>query len=340
MYVAATPFWYVSLQRAKRALQTGTIPLISLFAAFCFVVMMFNLPLPGGTTGHALGVGVAAIVLGPWNSIIAISVALFIQAVFFGDGGLTSLGANCFNMAVVGSLVAYFFYRAVSGRSSADSRRRVIAAAIGGYAAINVSAFLTAVEFGIQPIFFHDATGAPLYAPYPLGIAIPAMMLGHLTLAGAAEAVLAAGLVAFIQRTNPDLLAFQTRERLQEAGTRSWRHARQLWVTLAFLLVLTPLGVLAVGTAWGEWSAGDFSDAAARQQIASASRNVAPPQIAPSGLQRLSSIWTAPFPSYAPGFVRHRGLGYLLSAMFGAGLVIASVVLSARIASRFSRNGV
>src|SRR5512133_3117009 len=206
LYAAATPFWYVSLQRAKRALHTGTIPLISVFAAFCFVVMMFNLPLPGGTTGHALGVGVAAIVLGQWNSILALSVALFIQAVFFGDGGITSLGANCFNMAVVGSLVAYFTYRVVAGGAATESRRRVVAAAIAGYAATNASALLAAVEFGIQPIFFRDVTGAPLYAPYRLGIAIPAMMLGHLTFAGAAEAILSAGLVAFLQRTSPDLL--------------------------------------------------------------------------------------------------------------------------------------
>src|SRR5512133_1693688 len=139
LYAAATPFWYVSLQRAKRALHTGTIPLISVFAAFCFVVMMFNLPLPGGTTGHAMGVGVAAIVLGPWNSILAISVALFIQAVFFGDGGITSFGANCFNMAVAGSLVAYLVYRAAGGGRGASSGRRAIAAAIGGYAATNVA---------------------------------------------------------------------------------------------------------------------------------------------------------------------------------------------------------
>ena len=83
---AAAPFWYVALQRVKSALHARIIPLISLFAAFSFVVMMFNLPLPGGTTGHAVGMAVAAIVLGPWASILAISIALTIQAVFFGDG--------------------------------------------------------------------------------------------------------------------------------------------------------------------------------------------------------------------------------------------------------------
>ena len=103
--------WYASLRRMKRNLNARMVPLISVFAAFSFVVMLFNLPLPGGTTGHALGVTIAAIVLGPSGAILATSLAIAIQALFFGDGGVTTLGANCFNMAVVGSLVAYATYR-------------------------------------------------------------------------------------------------------------------------------------------------------------------------------------------------------------------------------------
>ena len=77
----------------------------------------------------------------------------------------------------------------IAGRSAITSARRVVAAGIAGYFAINVSALLAAVEFGIQPLLYHDASGAPLYCPYPLSVAIPAMMLGHLTIAGVAEAV-------------------------------------------------------------------------------------------------------------------------------------------------------
>ena len=91
------------------------------------VVMMFNLPLPGGTTGDAVGMGITTIVLGPWASILAISVALLIQAIFFGDGGITAFGANCLNMAVIGSLVVSVLYRAISGRASIDSPRRIAA---------------------------------------------------------------------------------------------------------------------------------------------------------------------------------------------------------------------
>ncbi|HNP71856.1 MAG TPA: cobalt transporter CbiM, partial [Kouleothrix sp.] len=206
LYVAAAPFWYTALRRVQRMLNSRLVPLLAVFSAFSFVIMMFNLPLPGGTTGHAVGMGIATIVLGPWGSMLAVSVALLIQALFFGDGGVTAFGANCFNMAIVGSLVAYWVYRAIAGRTEITSTRRVVAAAIAGYAAINVAALLAAVEFGIQPILFKDATGAPLYAPYPLSVAIPAMAIGHLTIAGLAELVVTGGVVAYLQRADPALL--------------------------------------------------------------------------------------------------------------------------------------
>jgi cobalt/nickel transport system permease protein len=313
-------------------------------AALSFVVMMFNLPLPGGTTGHAVGVGIATIILGPWASILAISLALAIQAVFFGDGGITTLGANCFNMAIVGSLVAYAVYRLAAGRVALTSSRRVIAAALAGYAAINASAFCAAVEFGIQPLFFKDASGAPLYAPYPLNIAIPAMMIGHLTFAGLAELVLSAGVVAYFQRTNPSLLKRTApgevavgREGAGGENQSTWRTVRPLCAGLALLMVLTPLGILAAGTAWGEWSARDFTSLQGREKMALASHHAAPPTDPPRGLQRLSTLWTSPFPQYAPSFVRRPAVGYVLSAMFGSGAVILVSLFAGWLATRGKR---
>src|SRR5215469_2523434 len=130
LYAGAAPFWYVALQRVKKALHTRLVPLLSLFAAFSFVIMMFNLPLPGGTTGHAVGIGLATVVLGPWASMLAVSIAVTIQAFFFGDGGITAIGANCFNMAIAGALVAYGTYRLIAGRSAITSTRRAVAAGI------------------------------------------------------------------------------------------------------------------------------------------------------------------------------------------------------------------
>src|SRR5512140_3820466 len=206
LYAGAAPFWYVALRRVRRAMHTRLVPVLSLVAAFSFVVMMFNIPLPGGTTGHAVGVGVATVMLGPAASMLAVSIALVTQAFFFGDGGITAIGANCFNMAIVGSLVAHVIYRAMTGRAPLESRVRWIAAGVAGYAAVNAAALCAAVEFGVQPLFYRDATGAPLYAPYPLSIALPAMMIGHLAVAGVAEGLLSAGVVAFVQRTDRALL--------------------------------------------------------------------------------------------------------------------------------------
>ena len=330
LYGVAIPFWYTAFARVKRLLNTRLVPLLAVASAFCFVIMMFNVPLPGGTTGHAVGVGAAAVVLGPWASMLSVSIALLIQAIFFGDGGITTFGANCFNMAIAGSLVAHFVYRAIAGRSPVPSSRRVAAAAFAGYAAINVSALLTACELGIQPLFFKDAGGAPLYAPYALHIAIPAMMLGHLTFAGLAELFVSGGVVAYLQRTNPALLGQKPSDATDEVtrlSSSGWRLTRPLWIRVALLMLLTPLGILAAGTAWGEWGAGDFSDPQMRQQIAAASGNVAPPSQQPRGLARLSSLWAAPFPQYAPPFVRHPAFGYLMSAMFGSGVILGSFLL-------------
>lgn len=345
LYVASAPFWHVALRRVRKMLQSRTIPLLSVFAAFSFVVMMFNLPLPGGTTGHAVGMGIASIVLGPWASIVSISIALLIQAVFFGDGGITAIGANCFNMAIIGSLVAYGVYRAAALHAHIGSTRRVLAAGIAGYAAINVSALIAAIEFGLQPLLFHDASGTPLYAPYPLHIAIPAMMIGHLTLAGLAEFVISAGIVAWLQRTDPSLLratapdAPDTLEPLPPREERiQWLGTRKLWAGLAALTILTPLGILAVGSAWGEWGPRDFADPQLRQQIAAASGNYAPPSVAPQGLERLSSVWTAPLSRYAPPFIRSASFGYFVSAAVGVGLIVLLGFLVAWFAARVRKD--
>jgi len=341
LYAASVPFWYTAAQRIRRLLSTRLVPLLSVFSAFSFVIMMFNLPLPGGTTGHAVGVGIATIVLGPWGAMLAISVALLIQALFFGDGGITTLGANCFNMAIIGSLVAHIVYRSIAGHSALTSSRRVIAAALAGYGAINAAALCAAIEFGIQPMFYRDATGTPLYAPFPLGIAIPAMMIGHLTFAGLAELIVTGGVVAYLQRSDASLLKYtapravvaniDTQTPVSKSG---WRATRPLWIGLAVLMILTPLGLLAAGTAWGEWSAQDFADPAMRDQIAAASGNHAPPAQPPQGLERLSTIWTAPISDYAPPFMKSAAFGYMMSAVVGTGLILLITLLFGWIARR------
>lgn len=330
LYAATAPFWVVALARVKKTLRARLVPLISLFSAFSFVVMMFNLPLPGGTTGHAVGTAIAAIVLGPWAGILAISVALLIQALFFADGGLTTFAANCFNMAVAGGLSAALVYRLVAGRSALTAARRIVAAGLAGYVSINIAALLTAIQFGIQPYLFHQPDGTPLYAPYSLGVAIPAMMTGHLFFAGFVEAVVTGGLVAWLQRSDPFLLSATAPGMARgNPPAPGWASLRPLWIGLGALMIATPLGLLAAGTAWGEWGPEDFAHPSKRQDIASSSLGHEPPAAAPEGLARLAALWTAPIPDYAPTFLKSESFGYLMSAMVGAGLIVLAFQLAA-----------
>lgn len=319
-YAVTLPFWYIAFSRLKNSLHTRMVPLLAVFAAFSFVIMMFNLPLPGGTTGHAVGVAIATIVLGPWASTVVVSIALLIQAIFFGDGGITTFGANCLNMAVVGSFVAHWAYTLCAGQAAPNSVRRIVAAAVAGYLAINLAALLAAVEFGIQPGLFHDASGAPLYAPYPLSIAVPAMMIGHLTFAGLAELFITAGLVAWLQRSNSSLLTLAHQQ--PSESTSAWSLTRKLWLGVSVLMIASPIGLLAAGTAWGEWGVEDFTKPEVRQEIAQASSGVIPPETAPHGLEKLASLWQAPIPDYAPSFMQNTHLGYILSAVLGTGLIL------------------
>src|SRR4051812_36571158 len=245
LYLAATPFWYVAMKRVRAKLATQAVPLLAVFSAFSFVLMMFNLPLPGGTTGHAVGIGMSSIILGPWMSMLAISVALLVQAIFFGDGGISAYGANCFNMAVAGSLVASTVYRLGSFGAGLSSARRVLAAGFAGYAGINVAALLAAIEFGVQPLLFHDANGVPLYAPYPLSVSVPAMMIGHLTFAGFAEFLISAGIVRYLGRVDPALLQLGSRDAIASSKfsgqpVRGFG-VRKLWAVVAITVCLTPL---------------------------------------------------------------------------------------------------
>ncbi len=206
MYAASAPFWYIASRKVSQVLTSRMVPLLSIFAAFSFTIMMFNVPVPGGTTAHAVGGTLMAIVLGPWTAVIGVSVALAIQAIFFGDGGITTFGANAFNMAVVLPLVGYAVYRLISARASVRSARRVWAAAIGSYLGITLAALLVGVELGIQPLFWRLPNGQALYSPYPIQQAVPAMLLAHMFGASLVEALVTGLGIAYLQRSRPELL--------------------------------------------------------------------------------------------------------------------------------------
>jgi cobalt/nickel transport system permease protein len=204
-------FWGIGLKKIKQELSSKYVPYLAMGAAFSFLVMMFNIPVPGGTTGHAVGAGIIALLFGPWTAVISVSTVLIIQALVFGDGGITAIGANCFNMAIVMPFVSYWVFKLISGPAAGRSRLRP-AAFFSGYIGLTVASVLTAIEFGIQPIIAHTADGKPLYAPYPLSIAVPAMALEHLLLFSIIEGILTMLIFQYFNRNEPELVYVFSRE--------------------------------------------------------------------------------------------------------------------------------
>ena len=198
--------WSVALKKLKRELSTKHIPYLAMADVFSFLIMMFNIPIPGGTTGHAVGAGIIAVLLGPWTAVIAVSVVIIIQALIFGDGGITAIGANCFNIAVLMPFVASWVFRIIRGNSVSPSRLS-FAAFLSGYISLTVSAIVVAFQLGIQPLIAHDPTGRPLYAPYPLSIALPLMTLQHLLLFSFVEGIVTILLFRYFLKNEPGLVA-------------------------------------------------------------------------------------------------------------------------------------
>ena len=296
LWIMMIPIWVMAARKVKRTLKTKQIPLLALGAAFSFVIMMFNVPVIGGSTGHAVGATLIAIILGPWAAVIAVSIALVIQALLFGDGGITSLAANCFNMAVVIPFVGYYLYRLIGGDAPSSSRR-VVSAGVAAYVAIVAGAIVAGFEFGIQPYLAHTASGQALYAPYKLSVAVPAMALEHLLFFGWVEAIVTMGVVAALARTEPGLL-----EMKPAAKSLRW-----LWAGIGGLILLTPIGALAPGTAWGEWGSEELDSLVG---------------YVPGDLEKLGGLWKAAMPDYATPGVSNSLLGYLIAAIVGTALVV------------------
>ena len=194
--------------------------MLGIAASLSFLLMMFNVPVPGGTTAHAVGGTLLAILIGPYAASLALTVALLLQAFLFGDGGILALGANIFNMAIVMPFVGYAIYNLFR-----KHHQETLGVIIGSFLSINAAAFLAGVELGLQPLIASEA-GQPLYNPYGLSITVPAM---------------------FVKQVAPAELYTPS-----TVNTTSFVKKIR-WVLLA-LIVLSPLGLLADGTAFGEWS--------------------------------------------------------------------------------------
>lgn len=296
MGAAMIPIWIHSVKKIRESVPKDKIPLLGIGAAFSFLAMMLNIPLPGGTTGHAVGGTLIALMLGPEAACISVTIALLIQALLFGDGGILAFGANCFNMAFLLPYTGYYTYLFVKK----ITRNGYFAAATGGYVGLNIAAFFTALEFGIQPLLFTDSLGNALYCPYPLSVSIPAMMIGHLTLFGLAEAVFTAGVYAYMRKASPDVL-----------HNTSKASFKPLYILIGTLILITPVGLFASGTAWGEWGI---------EEISSLVSGGAALGYTPSGMQTGFSF-NSLFPDYTMGGIPDY-VAYILSAAAGAAILI------------------
>ena len=210
-YAVSLSIFALGLKKMRKALASKHVPYVAMAAAFSFLIMMFNIPVPGGTTGHAVGAAIVALFLGPWTAVVAVSVVLVIQALVFGDGGVTALGANCFNMAIVMPFISYWTFRMVKGPRG-SKRRAIIASFLAGYLGLSVAALCAGLELGLQPLIAHGPDGRPLFAPYPLWVAVPAITVAHLLAFSIFEGIVTALLFSYFLRHESTPLYAMKRE--------------------------------------------------------------------------------------------------------------------------------
>lgn len=324
-FVAMIPLWGVSFHKVKRELAKKDIPQLALCSAFAFLTMMFNVPVAGGSSAHAVGAVLIAILLGPWAATISVSTALLIQALVFGDGGMMAFGVNCINMAVIMPFTGYALYKLIAGKSEIGSGRNLVAAFFGSYFGLNAAAFCASLEFGIQPLLFHDAAGQPLFCPYPLSVSIPSMMFAHGLIAGPIEGIITVVALTYVTKLAPDLLRrCAARLPSHEPGKVSFfRRYKPILIAFLVLVVLTPLGLIATGTAFGEFGTDEIK--AAFGYI-------------PKGMAQLADKWNALMPDYSlPSLGEGQAAsigGYILSAVVGIAVVALLIFLMSKLLTK------
>ena len=184
----------VAAMRTRKEGDEKRIPLMGVMAAFIFAAQMINFPVAGGTSGHFVGGVLAALLLGPFTGVLIMSTVLIVQCLVFQDGGVTALGANIFNMGIVGSLGGYFIYKlldALLQRPRWMSKRNIIMIFSSAWVATVIASIFCAAELACSNTV-------------PFRIAFPAMAGVH-ALIGIGEGLITIGVVSFIYRVRPDL---------------------------------------------------------------------------------------------------------------------------------------
>ncbi len=194
-YAAAAPVFAYSLKKVKEDFREDNLALLSTVTALSFMAMMLNIPIPGGTSGHAIGTAVIAILFNPYFATVAVGLVLIIQALLFGDGGVTALGLNIFAMSVTASFVGYYSYALVK-----KFINEKIALFFSGWFSIVCASVIIAVVLGIQPLIAHDAAGKPLYFPFDLSVTVPVIVSSHMLYFGIAEGIYTMLVISFVNK--------------------------------------------------------------------------------------------------------------------------------------------
>ncbi len=192
--IISLAFIIPGLIQAKKYLGTRAIPLFAVLTAGVFAFQMLNFPIVGGTSGHLVGATLISVFLGPFGALISMSIILLIQAFVFADGGVTALGANIFNMGVIGGFVGYYVYLGIRKLVRKGNWGIRIGAAVGSYLAIVLAALACGLEIGWSYTF-----------PYGVQYTVPAMVGWHLII-GVGEAIITVVVIEYVLRVRPDLL--------------------------------------------------------------------------------------------------------------------------------------
>lgn len=234
MWVVSAAAIALALRFVSKDLGERDVPVMGVLAAAIFAGQMLNFAITGGTSGHLLGAALATILLGPWAALLVMTAVVGTQALIFQDGGLLAMGANLFNMAVVGVATSYAVYRLIQ-KLSGGKRWGVL---VGGFAAAWLSIMVTSLAAALELA----ASGTS-----PANIAVPAMAGVH-ALIGIGEGLITIGALSFIYAARRDLLKI---DKPQPSG--SWV---VLWAGLGIALLLVVLSPLASANPDGlEWVA-------------------------------------------------------------------------------------
>ena len=182
-YGVAAVAWTCAGRGLKAQLDETTIPRLAMLTALAYGLGLIMLPLPGGTSGHALGVALLALIFGIRTAFIAYSGVLVLQALLFGAGGITALAVNALTLGLAGATVA------VVGKRLLAFAGETTAIAVATFVSVQVSALLVALILGLQPLIAQRSDGTPLFFPLGPEITVPAILIPHLFI-GLGEAVL------------------------------------------------------------------------------------------------------------------------------------------------------